>query len=85
MPKKLIKNCVWRHSDCFAYGVHGSCICLETTEFPWERDCPFYKSYEKNEQDRARAVRRLESIGRQDLIEKYELDKRKPLIAGMFG
>lgn len=54
--------------DCFAYNDKGYCDALTGQNC---ESCAFYKTFEKNDAERERCVRRLRRIGRQDLIEKY--------------
>lgn len=50
-------RCTWEHADCFAVAEktknkpHKECTVLIETDFPGRRDCPFYKSKEKREQE----------------------------------
>ncbi len=63
-------RCLFQHKDCFAYGDYcDGCVAL--VERPNGDSCPFYKSREQIEQERANTVKRLTRYGRTDLLEQY--------------
>ena len=69
-------KCVWRHPDCFAYGMYQHCKALSETTFKQHKDCPFYKTGEQCDQERVNALNHLFEIGRNDLAVKYEVEQR---------
>ena len=58
-------------SDCFAVTRRRLCRALEDTAFQDGKSCPFYKTCDQEADDRATAVKRLQKIGRMDLIAHY--------------
>ena len=52
----------------------GSCRILNSTDFEG-KVCPFFKTAEKNEQERKAVMERLIAMERQDLIELYYGEK----------
>ena len=54
------------HRDCFA-NKDGVCVCLG------DKDCPFFKTTAQCDADRQKSYERLVSIGRDDLVERYQV------------
>lgn len=61
------------HSDCFA-SKDKRCIALSDTGFKGH-DCPFYKTQEQADAEKAKSLDRLQSMSRYDLIERYKPEK----------
>ena len=59
--------------DCFANEC-GHCEALNA--YP-KQPCPFYKTEVEAEQGRLEAHKRLQDIGREDLIHYYEYNKER--------
>ena len=57
--------------DCFA-NKDGVCVCLEDNDFHG-KDCLFFKTTAQCDADRQKSYERLVSIGRDDLIERYQV------------
>ncbi len=62
-------------ADCFALNKIGNCNVLTETEYPCG-ECPFYKPQEVFDNECMEAYDRLEALGRNDLIAKYQLRDR---------
>ena len=78
-PRKIDK-CYEGKPDCFALSAYGKCkACIETD---FVCDCPFYKTAEERRAGHIKAVKHLEEIGRQDLIEKYGHEGDQPRVWG---
>ena len=54
------------HRDCFA-NKNGVCVCLGDNDFP------FFKPTAQCDADRQKSYERLVSIGRDDLVERYQV------------
>ena len=48
------------------------CVCLGDNDFHG-KDCPFFKTTAQCDADRQKSCERLVSIGRDDLIERYQV------------
>lgn len=59
------------HRDCFANKC-GVCVCLGDNDFHG-KDCPVFKTTAQNDTDRQKSYERLVSIGRDDLVERYQV------------
>ena len=57
------------NEDCFAY--NNGCSALRVTKCP--KNCKFYKTHQQLKSERQKAYNRLESLGRLDLIDKYQV------------
>lgn len=75
------------YRECFA-NKYGRCTILRENHFPkvdgtsgGGRACPFYRSTEDNKKEQKECLVRLISIGRRDLIERYQIS---PDIVGVF-
>lgn len=56
-----------RH-DCFAYRSGGQCDCLRSTTPEWVRTCPFFKTYDQNEEVKRRCKERLPTVDWNDAV-----------------
>lgn len=65
----VLPTCI-RHTDCFALGDRGRCICLSDNNFNG-KDCPFYKTTDQAYAEQRKGFEDLKSRERYDLIEKY--------------
>ena len=59
------------HRDCFA-NKDGVCVCLGDNDFHG-KVCPFFKTTAQCDEDRQKSYERLVSIGRDDLVERYQV------------
>ena len=59
------------HRDCFA-NKDGVCVCLRDNDFHG-KGCPFFKTTAQCDADRQKSYKRLVSIGRDDLVERYQV------------
>ena len=59
------------HRDCFA-NKNGACVCLGDNDFHG-KDCLFFKTTAQCDADRQKSYERLVSIGRDDLVERYQV------------
>ena len=78
MPRKKVgaDDCRYGKIDCFAFGLYGKCKACVDTNFR-EGYCPFYKTSFQRRNEHVAAVRHLEEIGRDDLVEKYNNCKKE--------
>ena len=68
-----LRKCHQAEQDCFM-NKDGYCYLLSAAVK--HRKCSFYKTEEDIKADDAKSIKRLEEIGRQDLIKKYFGGKR---------
>lgn len=75
------------HRGCFA-NRYGRCTILTENHFPGRdgmagegQNCPFYRDLKDNQKEQKECLVRLISIGRRDLVERYQTSLNK---AGVF-
>ncbi len=73
-------KCSNRTPDCFAFGVYGKCKACSDTNF--KHGCPFYKTNEQRQKEHEQSIRKLENIGRYDLIGKFGESENQPRVWG---
>lgn len=73
MPSSMYQPCT-QMPGCRA-NHNGMCAALESTSFK-TGICPFYKTAEQCRKEDNETYDRLTSLGRRDLIEKYNLRRR---------
>ena len=67
--RRLKKKVVCPHNHC-ASNKDGYCRALRTSDFG-DKMCPFFKTTEQNEKEKAAVMARLIALKRYDLIDTY--------------
>ena len=57
---------------CFACSGSGHCLVL--TKVYRNQPCPFYQTHDEVDEGRAKALKRLNDLGRSDLIQNYTMN-----------